>query len=260
MKEYKSSVFGMRILTVLSIVLSVICCRPTYTLQKSEQKEYVFTDTTFSGIDSTLDKFIQPYREKMVGEMNTVLAESENALEKGLPESRLGNFVSDACMSESEKMFYPSDNHQADFAIFNTGGLRRSLPKGKITRGDVFELMPFENELVVLTMDGNLVKKISNFIASKNGAPVSGIRFIIKNKTATDIFIQGKPLDTLGTYKMLTSDYLANGGDSFELLKDVPRESVNLKVRDALIQYLTKSGKEKKIISINLDGRISNAQ
>ena len=58
--------------------------------------------------------------------------------------------------------------------------------------------------------------------------------------------------------KVLTSDYLANGGDSYDFLIDVPRESVNLKIRDALIQNLMLAGKEGKKIKVILDGRISN--
>lgn len=72
----------------------------------------------------------------------------------------------------------------ADFAVFNTGGLRRPLPLGNITRGDVFELMPFENELVILTMNGEAVKKLVNFIATKGGAPVSGLRLRIQDSVA----------------------------------------------------------------------------
>ena len=63
--------------------------------------------------------------------MNVVLAESEFALERGNPESRLGNFVSDACMIEAAKIFYPADGRQADFAFFNNGGLRRLTSERK---------------------------------------------------------------------------------------------------------------------------------
>jgi 2',3'-cyclic-nucleotide 2'-phosphodiesterase (5'-nucleotidase family) len=234
-------------------------CKTAYRVQKTEPVEYVLTDTTNNSIDSSVYKYILPYKEKLTAEMNVSLAESEEALERGLPESKLGDFVADACLTEASKIFYPSDGRQADFAFFNNGGLRRPLPKGKITRGDVYELMPFENELVVLTIDAALVKKISNFIASKDGGPVAGIRFRIKNQEATEITIHGERLDTLKTYKALTSDYLANGGDSFEFLIGATRERVNLKVRDALLQNLQSTGKEGKKVIVKLDGRISHA-
>jgi 2',3'-cyclic-nucleotide 2'-phosphodiesterase (5'-nucleotidase family) len=246
--------------TVSLIILSVFSfagCKPKYTITRTE---YVFSDSTDYPVDSSVYEFIQPYKQRMEGEMNTVLAESDSAMQKGVPESKLGNFVADACMSETKKIYYPTDGKQPDFAFLNNGGLRRPLPSGKITRGDVFELMPFENELVVLTLDGKLVKKIFNFIASKDGAPVSGVRFKISHKEAIEIMIDGKPLDTLRTYKALTSDYLANGGDSFTMLSDEPRENTNLKVRDAIINYLVTAGKAGKKISVMTDGRIIDVQ
>lgn len=238
----------------------MVSCKPVYTIQKTEQTEYVLSDSSNTTIDSSIYSFILPYKEKVTGTMSGVLAESETALEKGVPESTLGNFFSDACTSEAEKIFYPSDGRQADFTFFNNGGLRRALPKGNITLGDVFELMPFENQLVVLTIKGKLVKKIFNFIASKEGAPVSGVRFEIKNQEAMNITIHNEPLDTTKTYKALTSDYLANGGDSFDFLIDAPRESVNLKLRDAIVQYLQKARKAGKKINVVTDGRISYAR
>ncbi len=238
----------------------LISCKPVYNIQKTEDKEYVLSDTSNTSIDSSIYSMILPYKEKVEGTMNAVIAETETALEKGNPESKLGNFVADACLSESAKIYYPSDGRQSDFSFFNNGGLRKALPKGKIILGDVFELMPFENQLVVLTLNGELVKKIFNFIASKDGAPISGARFEIKNHEAINITINNLPLDITKTYKALTSDYLANGGDSFDFLVGIPRENANLKLRDALIQSLRTTNKEGKKISVNLDGRIIHAQ
>jgi 2',3'-cyclic-nucleotide 2'-phosphodiesterase (5'-nucleotidase family) len=242
--------------SLLFIVL--LSCKPGYRIESTQPTEYVFSDTSITPADSAIIGFITPYKEKMEGEMNSVIAESVYPMERGLPEGRLGNFVADACMSEGAKLYYPSDNKTIDFTFLNNGGLRRPLPSGNITRGDVYELMPFENELVVLTLDGVRVKKIFNFIASKGGAPVSGVRFTIKNKEAGGILINGLPLDTAKTYKALTSDYLANGGDSFGMLIDAKRESTGLKVRDAIMQYMILMNKQGKKIEVNTDGRIKN--
>ena len=242
----------------LLFLLSLLSCKSVYHVESVKPTEYVFSDTSITPVDSALIQFIEPYRAKMEGEMNTVIAESVYPMERGLPEGRLGNFVSDACMSEGVKLYYPPDNQQSDFTFLNNGGLRRPLPSGNITRGDVYELMPFENELVVLTLDGVLVKKIFNFIASKGGAPVSDVRFRILNHEAADIIIGGQPLDTTKTYKALTSDYLANGGDSYGMLIDAKRESIGLKVRDAIMQYMIAIKNQGKKIEVNTDGRIRN--
>ncbi len=241
-------------------LLIFIGCRPVYTIQKTNQTEYVLSDSLNNTVDSSVYAYISPYKAKMESEMNIYLAESETALEKGLPEGKLGNFVADACIKETTKSYYPADGKGVDFAVFNNGGLRRPLPQGKITRKDVFELMPFENELVVLTINGNSVKKFFNFIASKDGAPVSGVHLQIKEKQAINITINNMPLDSTRIYKVLTSDYLANGGDNFDMLVDAPREKVNLKLRDAIIHFLEDANKKGIKINVSLDGRISYAK
>ena len=116
--------------------------------------------------------------------------------------------------------------------------------------------MPFENELVILTASGEDVKKIYNFIASKGGAPVSGLQMHFKDSTVTNVIINNLPFDSTKTYHVLTSDYLANGGDSFNFFIGLPRQSVSLKVRDALIFYLEEQTKKNKQISTEIDGRM----
>ncbi len=243
----------LRILIFLTTAL--LSCKTSFQISKKESGQYRFSDSTNTEIDSTMNSEIVPYREKMQLSMNEVLAVSTSSMERGLPESKLGNFLSDACMTSTKEK-----NMYADFAVFNTGGLRRPLPLGNITRGDVFELMPFENTLVILTINGGDVKKLVNFIVTKGGAPVSGIRLRIQDSVATDIFINNVALDTTKSYKVLTSDYLANGGDAFPFVSTKNWESVNLKVRDALIEYLISQEKAGKKINVELDGRISNGR
>ena len=121
--------------------------------------------------------------------------------------------------------------------------------------------MPFENELVVLKINGSLVKKIFNFIASKNGAPVSGTRFSIQNKEAVNISINNQAFDSTHQYKVATSDYLANGGDQLFFLANVKeRESINLKVRDAIIGFLEQKTKREEHLVVKQDYRISYVQ
>lgn len=238
---------------IFFLTIALFSCKSSFEVTKKETGQYKFTDTSYAEIDSTIYKELIPYREKMNSTMDEVLAVSTSSLEKGLPESKLGNFLSDACLLSTKAL-----NKQVDFAVFNSGGLRRPLPYGNITRGDVFELMPFENTLVILTMNGEDVKKLINFMATKGGAPVSGLRFIIQDSVATSIFINDIAFDVTKNYRVLTSDYLANGGDSFPFVTTESWDAVNLKVRDAIIDYLILQTKSQKKISVELDGRIRN--
>ena len=236
--------------------LAAACSQPGK-ITKVETLQYAFRDTLNASIDSVMEKQIQPYRQGMSGKMNEVIATSEIALTKGQPESLLGNFFSDACFEQANELYYTSTYTKADFAFFNNGGLRAELPKGTITRGNVFELMPFENELVVVSLSGSQMKKLVDYMALKDGVPVSHLQFKIKEKQPLDVLVNGQPFDSTKSYKAVTSDYLANGGDQYFFLTDAKKEYVNLKIRDAMISYLQVKNKKGNSITASLDNRVS---
>lgn len=249
-----------RIFIALFIPLLAAGCTSKAKLMKIESRNYRLEKNN-SDVDSAAYYKILPYQKSLTADMSKVLAYSEQSLEKGQPEGLLGNFVADACLQIANQVYNPGDGQKIDFLFLNNGGLRNSLPKGDITKGNVFELMPFENELVILKVNGSIVKKIVNFIASKDGAPVSGIRFTIKDKEALNMLINNREFDSTKTYKAATSDYLANGGDQLFFLANVKeKESINLKVRDAIIQYLVQKSTAQEHLVVKSDQRISHGQ
>jgi len=248
-----------KLYTTVVLIFLLAACKSPVMLSKVETSEYILSDSAVGKEDSLIKVKIRPYSEKMAADMGAVLAQSAEAMHKGIPESLLGNFVADLCFERVKREYKPQDGHSVDFAFFNTGGLRKSLPAGSITKGDIYELMPFENELVILTLNAEVMKNLLNFIASKGGEPVSALRFVIKDKTAVDITIGGVALDPTKSYKVVTSDYLANGGDKYSFLSSAThRESTSIKIRDAIIQHLYIKGKTEEIVQEKLDGRISN--
>jgi 2',3'-cyclic-nucleotide 2'-phosphodiesterase (5'-nucleotidase family) len=126
-------------------------------------------------VDSVMLKKIRPYKDSVDADMNVELATSADVMEKGQPESTLGNFVSDVCLDTVRGLYHPEDKHPVDFAFFNNGGLRNSLPRGLLRKRDVYELMPFENELVILTLNGATVQKFltSSFLREACLLPAS---------------------------------------------------------------------------------------
>lgn len=218
------------------------------------------SDSLNTVIDSGIYKMADVYRQQLGKQMQEVLCTSSVVMERGNPEGVLGNFVADVCLAEGNLEISKGSGAPADFIILNNGGLRKPLPKGQLVLSDFFEVMPFENQLVILECPGALVQRIMDFIASIGGTPVSGVRIQIDKSTsrAVGIFIQGEPLDTLKQYKLFTADYLANGGDRFELFKEATkRTDLGLKVRDALIRYARKAGSREEVLKPKLDGRIS---
>jgi 2',3'-cyclic-nucleotide 2'-phosphodiesterase (5'-nucleotidase family) len=249
-----------KILSVLLFPLLAAACSQSSRITKVERKSYSLSNSANENIDSVIYKEILPYKESMAAKMDEVLAVSEESMERGTPESKLGNFFSDALMELAKTKYIDDGGHPIDFAFFNNGGLRSPIPKGNVTTRNVYELMPFENELVVLSLDGKLTSKLFSYIASKNGVPVSKLRMGIKDGLPLNVRVKDQPIDTTYIYKALTSDYLANGGDQMFFLTEAKRESLNLKIRDALIEYMQLKNKKGEKLTAQLDNRISNVK
>ena len=212
-------------------------------------------DSAVVAEDSVIKSAISPYKIKLDKEMNVVLAVSEQAMMKDSPEGLLGNFSADVVLKKSQE--YCKDSCKVDFCVLNNGGLRNPLPKGNITKYDIFLLMPFENEIILLTLNGDAVKELLEFISNKKGMPVSGLRMKIKNQMASDVIIGDKPFDVTKSYTVVTSDYLAAGGDNMTFFANPQRKlSLNKKIRDAIIEHLADENKKGNTIKVKRDGRI----
>lgn len=208
--------------------------------------------------DPAYIQYYEPYKQQLEAAMDRVIGYTDvNLTQPGnAPETLLGNFFADALLAEGRKL-YPD----AEFSFGTKGGLRIELQKGDITVGHLFELMPFENELVLLELRGKNVQQLAQFIASTGGQPVAGMRMEIRDGRPSDVQIAGRPLDTTRTYKLLTYDYLANGGDNSRgLANPVNRVNLRKKVREALIDYVTQQTHAGKNINTQLDGRITRNQ
>ena len=144
-----------------------------------------------------------------------------------------------------------------DIALTNNGGIRAELPAGGITLGNVYEVMPFDNEMVILTLSGANMQKLIDYIAVRKD-PQAGLKLIIEKATnkVLEVSINGQPFDISRNYMVVTSDYVANGGDKADFLKDrITYEKMNLLLRDCYIDYFKKKGQKGEVINPKLDGR-----
>lgn len=239
-------------LFVLFALLSVSCKRH-FSVQNNQYQQYGID--LADAVDSTILNYYMPYKHRMEAEMSRVIGESERELTKpSTPETLIGNFYADAILSEAIKV-----DPAIQFSMPTTkGGIRNSLPKGRLTVENMFELMPFENELVRLKLSGGGVQKLTEFVAASGGQPVAGITMKVRDKKPYDVRIAGKPFDITQSYIVITSDYLANSGDDQAVFANpLERRNINKKVRDALIDYVAGQTKLGKKINTQLDGRVT---
>ncbi|MBK7149798.1 MAG: 5'-nucleotidase C-terminal domain-containing protein [Bacteroidetes bacterium] len=203
--------------------------------------------------DEKMAAYIQPYKDSLDKQMNVVLAVADTMLTKSIPEGDLGNLMCDLILKKSRDYSV----QQVDFTILNNGGIRiPNLPKGNITLGKIVELMPFENLIDIVTIDGSSADSLFQLAAQKGGWQVSGARYKIKDKRAVDITIQGKPLDVTATYTLAISDYLAQGGDNCTMLIALPKTILNKSLRDAIVDGLVEMNKRGEHVKSVLDGRV----
>ena len=225
----------------ISLLLLTACTVKYNIVSYSESSMDVKSEKDSSAID-----IIAPYKAGIDSVMNEVLCISDVEMLKGRPQSVLGNFVSDLCLQQY--------NDLADVCVMNTGGLRSSLPEGPITRGKIFELMPFENELVILELDKNDFLGLLDYIVSRGGEPFSGLSTVINadNQYSSYQIYNVVNFEEGEKLRVLTSDYLANGGDRMYFFKDKKQYKVGVRLRDAIINYCTLMD----TISSKLDNRI----
>ena len=153
----------------------------------------------------------------------------------------------------ADSIFKNKAGKNIDFALFNYGGIRTVIPKGNITVKNVFELMPFENMLVIAELSGKQAQSLFNYLEKRQEAhPISHLKLEIKDEKLNKILIQNKPFDISKNYYVLTHDYLQHGGDRMDFFKNpISLFNVEVKVRDAIIDYLSKID----TLNAKIDGR-----
>jgi 2',3'-cyclic-nucleotide 2'-phosphodiesterase (5'-nucleotidase family) len=248
------------------IKLLVVCILPlTFLLSSCHQAGYQKTvEGSLVRVDSlvtedpVMDSLIATYRVSLEQEMNEVIAYSAQLMRKGTPEDLLNNFIADLVLEKGKAVYEPADGQPIDFCVLNYGGLRTSIPEGPVTRARIYEVMPFENEMVVLTLSPGNTREVFEYIASRStGTPIAGLRVGITNRRPVDIRIGGEPFDPERNYKVLTSDYLASAGDNMSFfMEPVNSEVLGMRIRDAIILHLQEHQARQEMISSGLDGRI----
>lgn len=149
------------IIRVASLLIFLVACTkkvdyvPTYTWSSVE------VNAELEGAED-IEKIVAPYRIRLDSIMDEVIGYASHDLTtKGQYESTLGTFVTRLLKEQSASIF----QQDVDVAIMNHhGGLRAPINEGVITLGDVFEVMPFENDVVLLEITGDSLLQVIRFI------------------------------------------------------------------------------------------------
>ncbi len=236
-------------------LLSLSSCKTLYTKASDSHQDY--TIGTEIAADSSIVALYAPYKKQMEDEMNRVIGYSDIHLTKTRDaESLMGNFFVDALLAIGQKL-----DPESVLSFATKGGIRNDMRQGDITVGNVFEIMPFENKISILELTGQDLLNLADYVAETGGQPIGGLRVVITDKRPSEVLLNGKAIDPKAHYKLVTYDYIANGGDNLKaLMAPIGRKDYDTKVREGLIEYITEQTKLGKHIEAKLDGRVKVSQ
>jgi 2',3'-cyclic-nucleotide 2'-phosphodiesterase (5'-nucleotidase family) len=233
-------------------VFAIISCSSHYRTATLQYSNYRIGNHPAPGADLLM--LLKPYSDSINKSMNDVLGINDAPLRSNGNENVLGYFMTDAYLYMARNKF----NSNVDAAFMNRGGVRlQELPAGNITRGKIFELMPFDNILLLVAVKGSLLKQYLDTLVLRDQVIVSGISLTIKNRQVQDVRVGNKPLDENEEYIIANSDYTISNS---MLLKSLTAKNIGYLQRDALIDYVTQLNKEGKKISVPSDRRVTYAE
>ena len=240
---------------VLSLMASPAFAQK-YKVAKVERTRILIDKSWDAQPDAEAAKFIAPYKSKVDSIMGPVVGSIAHDMTRHRPESELSNLLCDILVWGGKAF-----NEQPVFSVYNMGGIRSNLAKGKIAVGDVNDMAPFENKICFLTLTGEKVTELFQQIAHRGGEGLShAVHLVItKDGKLVSATINGEPVDPAKTYRIATLDYLAEGNDQLVAFKsgtDVvsPKAKEN-NVRYIIMDYFREMQKQGKSVESKIEGR-----
>ena len=238
-----------------SLVLAA--CKSHYTLGDVSRQRIVIDSRYDAHPDAQAAAFLAPYKQKVDSVMEPVLGEVARDMAAVRPESNLSNLLPDILVAMSDEY-----GEKPDFGIYNIGGIRAALVKGKVTYGDVLDVAPFENKICFITLTGEKVLELFSQIAKRGGECVShGVELVIsRDGKLLSARLHGKEIDPTASYRITTIDYVAQGNDGLTAFKsgtdlNSPKEDKN-NSRYIIANYFQRMAAQGKVVDAQPEGRI----
>lgn len=196
--------------------------------------------------DNNLEKYILPYRENITKDLSSVLAYNpvDQDKSKGKWETNIGNLFAESTFELANSVFKNRTGKDIDICLLNHGGIRSIIPKGDVTTKTAYDIMPFENSVIVVALTGDKIIDLAKYIIKERKPhPLFGLTIYTKdNQVLVDkILVNDKPIEISKVYYVATSDYLANGGDNMNFFTSSNEKyDIDYKLRNLFIDYFKK--------------------
>ena len=241
----------------MALGLATVSCSSHYAVSDVSRSRILIDKRYDVRPDAAAAEFLAPYKAQVDSQMAPVVGHTARYLEKYRPESPLSNLLADI-MVWSAKDF----GEHPVMGIYNMGGIRASLPAGKVTYGDVLDVAPFENKICFLTLTGDKLLELFENMAAVGGEGVShGVEMVITARgKLVSARLNGKPIDPKGSYRIATIDYLAQGNDKLTAFKSktdyvAPKAKEN-DTRYLIADYFREMEKQGIVVDARVEGRV----
>lgn len=219
------------------MVFSVTSCRtPLRITQVSPEKNISISKDLEE--DQNFKNFIEPYKKEVESKMNNKISYTAVDLNKQGDNSNLGNLLADFTFEGADDWAKKNNiPNGVDAAVINIGGIRTTIGAGDILMRHIFEVMPFENEVMIVKMKGSDLDGLYNYyLQTQKNNPVSHLVIETDNGVITNQLINGQKVDPDKNYYIATSDYLALGGDNMTFFGKGETIGTGIKLRDLFIE------------------------
>ena len=237
--------------------MMIASCRSHYVMSGIERSR-ILVDSRYDALnDAQADAFMAPYKHVVDSVMSPVVGEVARYMASHRPESELSNLLADILMWAAERY-----GEKPVFGVYNMGGIRAGLAKGKVTYGDVLDVAPFENKIAFLTLSGEKVLELFQQMALSGGEAVShGVQLVItKDHQLKSAKINGEDVDPNASYRIVSIDYVIQGNDRMEAFKaktnvNSPQEERN-NLRYIIMDYFREQMQQGQVVDREIEGRI----
>ena len=233
-----------KLVQIIGFISLVLSCDTSKTLAASEGQN-ISINENISSVKAVED-VIAPYKLAIDKTMNQVLSYSVDTYSKkdGDYNTAIGNLMADAVFELTNPVFQSRTKKNIDIVLLNHGGIRSILPKGNVTTKTAYNLMPFENSVVVTALKGSVVLEMTEYLKNaKKAHPIYGLELVLNaNNSYHKILVGGKAVELSKTYYVATNDYLYKGGDRMDFFKKSDTlYDLNYKIRNVLLDYFSKN-------------------
>ncbi|WP_299255568.1 5'-nucleotidase [uncultured Aquimarina sp.] len=218
-------------------------CQKKEHLVKVEGVRIEINDATQGNPD--IEAYIKPYKAHVKKTLDSTLAYAPEAYSKsdGILNTAIGNLMADLILEQANPFFVSKTKNEIDMVLLNSGGIRASIPKGNITARTAYQVMPFENSIIVVEMKGVHIRKLITYLQeSRKAHPISGLQLIVdKDFNIVKALINNMEIKDEEIYFVATNDYLYHGGDEMYFFEHAKKaHKLNYKIRNAMIDYFKK--------------------